>query len=169
MTREEQKAKYGPVYIGDTYQFYVENAESKPMSRALYIKVLKRLFWHISRAIIVDAVEWKIPFGLGYARIAKRKAKTTLPNVYKKYAKKGIMMTYTELTGGVTFSWFWDKKNSYTRLTQKDFWVFLPTEDQRNKLIGRRGLNWHVVQLAKDPLKKNYDVVNKSRKRNLFV
>lgn len=152
------------MYIGDTYYNYVMDAQSHALPRTLYIRIMRRVFWHIMRRVMLDISEWKLPNSMGFLRIAKRRARPTSDALKERYRNNGIIMTYPELTGGYYFHYYWDKLSRSTKISHKEWFSFIPCEDQRTMTIGRRGLNRHVVDLAMDTDKPNYNLVNKSRR-----
>lgn len=128
----------------------IVSKDSTPLSFREYDKAMKAFFWRLSRTIIVDIYEWKLPFAGGYVRIAKkeRRDKQTNQLLYRR------------------FYWYWDVANDYTRLTKKRLWSFQATVGWKDRLIGERGLSNHYMKLKCDNLVENYDVPNIDHRMN---
>ncbi len=115
--------------------------DSTPLSFKEYDRAMKTFFAKLSRTIIVDIYEWKMPFGGGYVRISKHQRRDKNGKIiYKR------------------FFWYWDKINEYTRISKKRLWSFKATVGWKGRLIGERGLSNHYMKLKCDPKLENYDV-----------
>lgn len=106
-------------------------------------KAIRTFMRKLSRTIIVDKYEWKIPYGGGYLRIAKD--------------KNGM------------FFWYWDKANDYTRIPKKLFWSFRAVKDWKEKQIGDRGLKIHYFKCKNDRLVEDYSVPRIDHKHNFSL
>ena len=62
------------------------------------------------------------------------------------------------IMGDYVYKWKWDKYNTNTRLSGKSAILFYPVVDWKDKKIGLRGLNNHIVKSIEDPLVKPYDI-----------
>ena len=132
MRRKRQGLEKYPKYnYRSTYKDYCKEVKD-PLTYKQYTNVMLKFFKKLSRAIIVEKYEWKLPYGLGYLRIGK--------------TKHG------------TFHWKWDTNNPYTRLKRKRLWSFKPVTDWQTKEIGERGLMLHIWTTNNDKTVPNYDV-----------
>lgn len=113
------------------YKEYREMVKS-PLEFDVYDEVMRRVMAKISKAIIVDKHEWKLPFSMGYIRIAK--------------TSKGM------------FYWFWDRLNPACRLRGRRYWIFTPARGTIDNYIGEKGLIGHFYKLKNNPYEEDYNV-----------
>lgn len=123
------------------YQEYVKDVKA-PLDYQTYDKAIRLVFKKLCRAIIVDKYEFKIPFRLGFIRIAKN--------------SKGF------------FFWFWDRMNDFCRLKHRRQWSFTVARGTIHNGMGRKGLTRHYYDLKNNPRVPDYDVPRKINHRNTF-
>lgn len=132
MAKERQRLKLKTATHQSFYREYKKIAGKDALDYKTFDAIVKAFFWRLSREIITDKYEWKLPFGGGYLRIAQ----STWGKFYHK----------------------WDVINPYTRLKRKRIWSFKPVVDWTHKMIGERGLRAWVLECDNDPMKAKYSV-----------
>lgn len=142
---------YYPSYtITDSYRSY-----KGPLSKKVYIKVLKDFFWELSLIMIRKKYVFKYP------NIGKFFVKTMKPKYngagfdYKYFNDTGKKILKTSLhTDGKRFKFKWLYKNPY-KSTNLKFYTFKPVRGE-DKLIGTRGLSAWIKRCSEDPRLKDY-------------
>lgn len=127
--------------IADAYKFY-RNIYKGKLTKKQYTQVAYEINRKISTLIIKESFEYKIPHGLGFLRIKKRKLRFKLndkgkidinkniidwkatwdywereyPGLTRKQIKdipgKKVFFQTNEHTDGEVMSWYWDKRTS---------------------------------------------------------
>lgn len=155
--------------IRNSYKFYKKNYEN-PVSERKYKDIAYDINKVISDLIIRDSFEYRLPYGLGFLRIKKKKQKFKLYNgkidvnkniidwkatwdyweqLYKgktreeikKIPGKKVFFQSNEHTNGEIMRWYWDKRTS--RVTNILSYSFKTVKGgiQDGYYTGRLGLN----------------------------
>ena len=90
-SRENKKNKYKLDYgIRDVYDLYRDQQIAKglkPVDRKVFRKVIYRFNKEICEAMVNNALEYKMPFRLGYLRVRKHKTKIKIDSDGKLITK----------------------------------------------------------------------------------
>ena len=163
--------------IINAYRFYKHEGGS------LKEKKYKRIAYEINKAvsnlIITESFEYRIPYGLGFLRIRKKKLKFTLKdgkidinkniidwkktwnywckqypdkirNEIKKIPGKGVFFQTNEHTNGEIMRWYWDKRISKVKNVLT--YSFRPVKGgiQEGYYTGRLGLSKWINSREKE-------------------
>lgn len=150
--------------IPDSYIYYKEETpKNMRVDKKVYKALLKDFFWELSKMIIQERYNFKVPLRLGFISIKKRKNyKESCSNKidYKLYNKeKKIVHLFNRHTDRFYFFWAWDKKKfNYAFFKNKPFYKFIPNRGN-DRVIGKRGLAAWIMKTVNDPKLKDYDVL----------
>jgi hypothetical protein len=142
---------YYPSYtITDSYKLY-----KGPMSKKVYIKVLKDFFWELSLIMIRKKYIFKYQ-NLGKFSIVKGVTSSNHKCLdYKYYNDTGKKVILTNIhTDGKKFRFKWVYKNFY-KTTNLKFYTFKPVRGE-DRQIGKRGLAAWIKRCSEDPRLKDY-------------
>lgn len=127
--------------LDDAYKFYKQNYPEPHLTKQEYKKIAYLLNKTIANLIITESFEYRIPHGLGFLRIKKKKLKFKFtdgkinankyiidwkaswdywvkkyPGLSRKEIKeipnKGVYFQTNEHTNGEIMRWYWDKRIS---------------------------------------------------------
>lgn len=155
--------------INDCYKFYRKNYVA-PLDIKTYKTIAYELNKAIANLIIKESFEYRMPHGLGFLRIKKKKLiftlfegkidvnkniidwkaswdywKTLYPGKsvmeIKKTPGKKVFFQTNDHTNGEVMRWYWDKRMSRIRNTY--LYSFKPVKGgvSENEYTGRRGLS----------------------------
>jgi hypothetical protein len=137
---------------------YPKSKYSKKYEYKKYKKVLTTFFYELSRAILYDRYEYKLPYGGGTIRVAKNPPSKKVKKLdYAHFNKTGEKRFHLNRhTNGYYFFFYWNKKNC--KWPNFNIYKFKVTRGN-DKIIGARGLSKHIKECSENPLVKDYDVI----------
>lgn len=147
--------------INDSYIPYKkEKLQTLELDKKTYVKVLKEVFWEMSKDIIREKADIKLPVRLGKLRIRKRKNNREFNSQrlnYKTYNTTGkIVYHVNNHTNKYYFFWDWETNDGYAVFTNKNLYKFIPARGN-DKVVGKRGLaNW-IKYCSETPEIRDYD------------
>jgi hypothetical protein len=152
--------------INDSYTNYKkENLGSLELDRKTYCKVLKEVFYELSKDIIRNRLDVKLPNRLGKIRIRKRRNSRDFNKQrldYKIYREERRTVYHVNNhTNKYYFFWDWEVNDGYGFFTNKSYYKFIPARGN-DKVIGKRGLAHWVKHCSEDPTIRDYDCHIKS-------
>ena len=144
--------------LWDAYKHYKHKKVVPTIDRATYVKIVHDINKKISKAIIEESLEFKIPFHLGMLSIKKNKLKIRIKdgkllkpkmvvdweaswkmwmednpglthNEIKKLPGKQVIYQTNEHTNGYIMGWKWAK--SMSRFRNSSVYMFKPTKQNR--------------------------------------
>lgn len=168
------KITYG---IEDIYEYYKSNSDN-PIDNKLFKTIIYELNRTISDMIIKDSFEYRIPHGLGFLRIKKKKLKYIIRenridinkniinweetwkywnSIYKVSRKeikdiknKKVIFQENEHTNGEVMRWYWDKRTVSCKNISAYSFKVVKGGEYENKLYGRLGLSKWIKSEEKD-------------------
>lgn len=151
--------------ITDSYILYKREVGDAALDSKIYVKLLKEIFWELSKDIIRHIKNVKLPHRLGDIGIRKRKNCRTYTKQridFKHFNETGeIIYHCNNHTNKYYFFWNWDNSLSKALFTNKNFYKFTPARGN-DKVIGSRGLGAWIKYCSEDPTVKDYDALLKA-------
>ena len=146
--------------VTDSYIPYKKEFGADALERKLYIKIMKEIFWEISKDLIQSILEITLPFRLGRLGIKKRKNNRTLtqqPIDYGKYNKTKTKVYHTNLhSNRCYFFWDWETRGGAANFTNQTLYKFTATRGN-DGIVGKRGLASWIKHCSETPTIKDYD------------
>jgi len=140
---------------------YKKSPYRKKYTLKKYKDVLLTFFYGLSKLIIYDKYEYKIPLGGGTIKIIKVKGGKKRTLDYKHYKATGVKrFLLNRHSNGYYFMWHWNTRRSMFK--HNKLFRLIPNRGN-DGIIGARGLAKHVINCANDPYKKDYDVMGLTR------
>lgn len=151
--------RYGNLSIGfpELYYLYKHCGLKKPpVSKKLYVAVLKFVFLKIWEQIIKNIWRFKMPFKLGSYYIVDKVGATPKHKDWISTREKGeLVRRYNIHTKGHRFRFKWNKGIGGPR--HLFFYNLNPCRFTKgNEIAGRRGLARWIKKCAADPLMKDF-------------
>jgi hypothetical protein len=139
------------------YRYRHDVRDERYVDKKNYILILRTFFKLLSKAIIEEAYEYKIPHGLGFLKVVKFKAKNRAvdwkkSNEYKeKYGIYKFIYHVNNHSEGFAARFYWDKKDAIIR--NKSLYTFHTTRANAR----------YIAKMIKDKnvIKKYYEKIRK--------
>ena len=99
-----------------SYSFKHDTRDARFVDKKKYVKILREFFKLLSKEIIEEAYEYKIPHGLGFLYIHKYKSKKKpvdwkrTREYFKTHGVKKYIYFMNTHSGGWSARWYWDKR-----------------------------------------------------------
>lgn len=147
--------------ITDSYLLYVRDVgKENAVDKKVYIKVLKEIFWEMSKDLIQSVYEITLPYRLGKLGIKKRKNNSVYSKQqldYARYNKTGEKHYHNNThSNRHYFFWNWETSDRAAVFTNQKCYKFIPTRGN-DGVVGKRGLAAWIKYCADNPYVKDYD------------
>ena len=120
------------------YKYRYDVRDPKYVDKITYTKILNSFFEVISKAIMEEGYEYKLPHSMGSLRIKKFKARKPAIDwkrtneFYEKNGFKKHIYHFNEHSSGFSGRWYWDKKGAI--LKGKSLYKFTPTRTNKRRI-----------------------------------
>lgn len=145
---------YGSYEIYRDYRKCWQSMEHDLVDKDTHRRILLRVYELIHQAMIKDIMIFNAPMDMGQFYIKEVISNTNKYIDWPTTLKLGKRVYAYNLTGKLKFKFFWSKIHSRAPYIRA-YWYKRPKGSAEN-MTGAKGLSTHIMDLAKDPYKKNY-------------